>query len=369
MTDRVPLPRFLSRAETPEGVVPALDAHISDVVAHELARRTRAASPRTRGAGWEQDVLGEPYEVRTLELTPDDEGPVVASLVRYRPPDAVRSARAVLYVHGWSDYFFQTETAEFWHRQGVAFYALDLRKYGRSLRPGQTPGYVTTLRTYDEDLAAALAEIRVDLGPHTAVMLHGHSTGGLTAVLWADRHPGQTSGLVLNSPWLELQGSSVVRTVSTPAITQLARFQAKAPLPNIDTGNYARTIRRSDGGEWEFDERWRPTPTFPVRAGWLRAIIAGHAEVARGLRIAQPVLMMASSKTVISPRWSEDMRSADSVLDVEAIVRRAVQLGPTVTVARIAGAVHDLALSALPVRSVYYAQIQRWASAYGWSDS
>lgn len=369
MTDRVPLPRFLSRAETPDGVVPALDAHITDVVAHELARHTRPATPRRGGAGWAEDILGAPYEVRTLELTPDDEGPVVASLVRYRPADSVRSARAVLYVHGWSDYFFHTETAEFWHRQGVAFYALDLRKYGRSLRPGQTPGYVATLRTYDEDLAAALAEIRADLGQHTAVMLHAHSTGGLTAVLWADRHPGLTSGLVLNSPWLELQGSSVVRTVSTPAITQLARFQAKAPLPNIDTGNYARTIRRSDGGEWEFDERWRPTPSFPVRAGWLRAIIAGHAEVARGLRISQPVLMMASSKTVISPRWSDDMRSSDSVLDVELIVRRAVQLGPTVTVARIVGGVHDLALSTRPVRSVYYSQIQRWASAYGWSDA
>lgn len=368
MSDRVPLPRFLSRAETPRGVVPALDAHITDVVAHELAAHTRATAPRARGTGWEEDVLGAPYEVRTLELAPDDEGPVVASLVRFRPPDAVRSARAVLYLHGWSDYFFHTETAEFWHRQGVAFYALDLRKYGRSLLPGQTPGYVATLRTYDEDIAAALDAVRADLGQHTSVMLHAHSTGGLTSVLWADRHPGQTSGVILNSPWLELQGSSVVRTVSTPAVTQLARFQAKAPLPNIDTGNYARTIRRSDGGEWEFDEHWRPTPSFPVRAGWLRAIIAGHAEVARGLSIAQPVLLLASAKTVISPRWSDDMRSSDSVLDVELIVRRAVQLGPTVTVARIAGGVHDLALSAPPVRAAYYAQVQRWAGAYGWSD-
>jgi len=52
------------------------------------------------------------------------------------PPteEEVRPARVLLYVHGWSDYFFQTELARYWHAQGAAFYALDLRKFGRSLQ-------------------------------------------------------------------------------------------------------------------------------------------------------------------------------------------------------------------------------------------
>ncbi|MBI9116211.1 alpha/beta hydrolase [Sanguibacter suaedae] len=320
-------------------------------------------------APWVPDVLGAGYEARTLELEPDDEGPVVATVVRYRPSGWRRVPRAVLYVHGWCDYFFQTETAEFWHAQGVAFYALDLRKYGRSLRPGTTPGYVAHLATYDEDLEAALAVVRADLGQHTAVMLMAHSTGALVTALWANRNPGVTQGLVLNSPWLELQGSSVVRTVSTPAISQLARFQPKAPLPNIDPGFYSRSIRRSEGGEWDIDDAWRPSPSFPVRAGWLKAIITGHAEVARGLRVVQPVLTLASTRTLVSARWTDEMRSSDVVLDVDLLARRAVQLGPTVTVRRIEGGVHDLALSRRPVRDAYYAEIRRWATVYGWSDA
>lgn len=330
---------------------------------------TAKAKPRPTKPTWAPDVLGDGYEVQSLVLAPDDEGEVVASLVRYRPPGSARYARAVLYIHGWSDYFLQTETAEFWHRLGVAFYAVDLRKYGRSLRPEQTPGYVDSLTTYDEDLAAALQAIRVDLGHHTSIMLHAHSTGGLTAVLWANRNPGLTSGLVLNSPWLELLGSSVVRTMSAPAIAQLAKFQPKATLPNIDNGFYARTVNKSLEGEWEFNPLWRPNPAFPGRAGWLNAILAGHAEVAAGLAITQPVLMLASARSTIAARWSEEMRTSDTVLDVELLARRAVQLGPTVTVVRIADGLHDLALSAAPVRAVYYAQISRWASAYGWSES
>ncbi|WP_321575311.1 alpha/beta hydrolase [Oerskovia douganii] len=314
-------------------------------------------------------MLGPDYRRLTLTLTPDDEGDVVATLVRYDPPtdEAVRPVRAVLYVHGWSDYFFQTELAEYWHSQGAAFFALDLRKYGRSLRPHQTPGYMEHLHEYDEDLETALAVIHTELGTHAAVMLNGHSTGGLTGVLWANRNPGRLRGLVLNSPWLELQGSSTVRTVSTPAIRQLARFQPKAPLPNIDAGYYARTLRDLESGGWEFNPAWRPVPSFAVRAGWLRGIIEGHATVAAGLSVACPIIVLTSDRTIISPRWSEDMRQADIVLDVELLARRAPHLGPVVTIARIPGGIHDLTLSRPAPRARYYAEITRWLAGYGWS--
>lgn len=325
-------------------------------------------SPRRYPTGWRQDVLGPDFRATDLPLGPDAEGEVVATLVRYVPrgSERERPARAVLYLHGWSDYFFQTGLAEYWHRQGVAFYALDLRKYGRSLRPHQTPGYIEDLTTYDEDIAAALAVVHAELGPHTSLMLMAHSTGGLTAALWADRHPGVVSGLVLNSPWLELQGSSVARTVSAPAIARLARFQPRTPLPNIDPGFYARTVDRAHGGENDTDPTWRPTPAFPVRAGWLNAILAGHATVARGLNIDVPVLTLLSARSTISARWSEDMWESDVVLDVATIARRAPYLGSVVTLVRIPGGLHDLSLSRPAPRALFYEQISRWAAGYAW---
>ncbi|MFF3065799.1 alpha/beta hydrolase [Oerskovia sp. NPDC057915] len=333
--------------------------------------RSPATRPRVRPqhGRWEEDDLGPDYRRLTLQLTPDDEGEVVATLVRYDPPteEAVRPARAVLYVHGWSDYFFQTELAEYWHAQGAAFYAVDLRKYGRSLRPHQTPGYMEHLHEYDEDLETALAMIHAELGTHASIMLVGHSTGGLTGVLWAHRNPGRLHGLVLNSPWLELQGSSTVRTVSSPAIRQLARFQPKAPLPNIDAGYYARTLRDLESGGWQFNPEWRPVPSFPVRAGWLRGIIEGHATVAAGLSVTCPIIVLTSDRTIISPRWSEDMRQADIVLDVELLARRAPNLGPVVTIARIPGGIHDLTLSGPGPRRRFYREITRWLAGYGWS--
>lgn len=321
---------------------------------------------------WVEDALGPDFQARTLPLTDDDEGEVVATLVRYVPGSVVdtlakafvRRAFAVLYVHGWNDYFFQTGLARFWHRLGGAFYALDLRKYGRSLRAHQSPGYVDDLTVYDEDLDAALAMIADEHGADTPLVIMAHSTGGLTTALWADRHPGRATALVLNSPWLELQGSGVLRNLSMPVVEHLARLNPKTPLPPIDPGFYTRTIDVAHGGEWTFDERWRFPQSMPVRPGWLRAVMMGHAQVAAGLAVDAPVLVITSAKTLISPVWSDDMRAADIVLDVDLLARRALQLGNVVTVVRVEGAIHDVVLSATGPRERAYAEIERWARAY-----
>src|SRR5687768_13886062 len=118
--------------------------------------------------GWRPDVLGPGFEQFTLPLGADDDGvELVATLVRSIPHPFARLAGAlreidVLYVHGWSDYFFQTEVARFWTDRGARFFALDLRRYGRSLRPGQVPGAVRSLEDYDEDIAAALEAMGQD---------------------------------------------------------------------------------------------------------------------------------------------------------------------------------------------------------------
>ena len=120
---------------------------------------------------WRPDVLGPGFESLDLALGEDDEGPLSATLVRHLPPPRSWWRRIftrkpllhdvdVLYVHGWSDYFFQKRLARFWSDRGANFYALDLRKYGRSLREGQTPGYIDDLAQYDEDIERALQVIR-----------------------------------------------------------------------------------------------------------------------------------------------------------------------------------------------------------------
>ena len=347
---------------------------------------------------WKPDVLGEGFRSLTLELGEDDEGPLAATLVAYVPdspvsdvtvPDAtvpdsaarvpaapVHTAQepgtvdAVLYLHGWSDYFFQADLARFWAGEGAAFYALDLRKYGRSLRPGQSEGYVADLQEYDADIDAALAALAVDVrsrygtGAVPRITLMAHSTGGLVASLWAHRHPGRLHALILNSPWLEISGSSMLRFATSGLLEPVARRRPKTRLKIPEFGFYFRSISAEMDGEWPVDPLWRPPFSFPVRAGWIKAVLGGHAQVARGLDIDVPILLLASAASTIAPVWSPQMLRTDSVLDVSLMVQRGLLLGPEVTVYRFEGALHDTLLSALPVRNRVYAGIRRWASAF-----
>jgi alpha-beta hydrolase superfamily lysophospholipase len=99
----------------------------------------------------------------------------------------------VLYIHGFVDYFFQTHLAEFFTARGYDFYALDLRKYGRSLLAHQTPNFCTDIAEYYTEIDEAVRIIREADG-HDTLLVNGHSTGGLIAALWAHRVRGK--GLV-----------------------------------------------------------------------------------------------------------------------------------------------------------------------------
>jgi alpha-beta hydrolase superfamily lysophospholipase len=308
------------------------------------------------------DILGEPYEQLPIPLDADDEGEVVATLVRRRAPQP--TGRAVLYLHGYVDYFFQTHLADFYIERGWDFYALDLRKYGRSLLSHQTPNFARSLSEYFPEIDAAVRMIRDEDG-HDTLQLNGHSTGGLIASLWAHRvrGTGLVQGLFLNSPFLDFNVPWATRHLAGPAIARVGARQPYRRVPQNITMTYGRSLHRDHDGEWEYDLSWKPLESFPVRAGWVRAIRQAHARVHAGLEIDVPILVGCSAKSHWGP-FSTAAHDADAVLDVAHIARWSSYLGRHVTLVKFEGAKHDLMLSRAPVRERVLEELDRWLDAY-----
>lgn len=305
------------------------------------------------------DVLGGDWVQRTLHLRPDTQGDPVATLVHRRSAVDDRTRPAVLYVHGFVDYFFQTHVADALADRGYDLYALDLRDYGRSIRPGREPNDTGELATYAEEIDAAVRLVHAE---HDRVVLLGHSTGGLIAALWAHarRATGLVDAVVLNSPWLDLRGSVVERTVlSWLLVHAVGRIAPGLIVSHLDE-HYGRALHAETGGEWAYDLAWKPHEGFPVRAGFVRAVRRGHAQVARGLDIDVPVLVLASDATGPDDRWHDGLLTTDSVLDVAHMRRLAPRLGRDVTYTEIVGGAHDLALSPLPARERYLNEVLGW---------
>jgi alpha-beta hydrolase superfamily lysophospholipase len=309
------------------------------------------------------DVLGAPYTAERIELPDDDEGPVVATLV-HRPADRP-SGRAVLHVHGFSDYFFQTRYAEHLTSLGYDFYAIDLRKCGRSLLPQQTHNFCRSLDEYYPELDAAIRLI-CERDGHSSLVLSGHSTGGLLVPLWcSDRPELPVDAVVLNSPWLDLQGAFWLRTrVAAFVLDRVGRREPYRVIPRGVSGLYVESLHRAYQGEWDFDLAWKPKDSIPVRAGWLRAIRAGHRRIHDGVRLRCRVLVMTSARSSDPEEWSDDVTTTDIVLDVSQMTRWAPGLAEDVALVRIDGAMHDVFLSREPVRAEAYEQFTRWLTSH-----
>jgi alpha-beta hydrolase superfamily lysophospholipase len=311
------------------------------------------------------------YWQRTIPLGPDPagEGEIVATLIRRG--ERVPTDRAVLAIHGYTDYFFHTEVADHFASRGFAFYALDLQKCGRSRRDGQTPHFITDLADYDTELERALAVIN-EQNQSAKILVYGHSAGGLIVSLWLDRlrRRGATAragvtGLVLNSPFLDLHGPAVLRLgVTAAAIGALSRVRTTGVVRGTSKGGYGTSLHRDYGGEFDYNLQWKPLGGFPITLGWLNAVRRGQTRLHRGLDVGVPNLILRSDNSVRESTDPAAMQCGDAVLDVTQIARWAGCIGDRSTIIPIADAKHDVFLSMPRPREVAFRELGRWLDDY-----
>ena len=313
-------------------------------------------------ASWQPDILGHGYEMMRLALGRDYEGEVIATLVRRQSDLAGR--RAVLYVHGYNDYFFQKHLADFYTGLGITFYALDLRKYGRSLMPHQTPYLCQSVREYYPEIDAAVDALKRE--GHELVLVNGHSTGGLVVSLWAAEGNNRdlVDALVLNSPYLSSGVPAAIRFAVDPISRLLIRRNPAAAFPLRLSPRYAQSLHCSYQGEWSFNTAWKSVSGTLLRHAWLASVHEGQRRVRKGLRVTVPILVLCGTVSGSRRTPSPDLLAADLVLDVGQIARLSNKLSRNVTCIRIAGAMHDVFLSPLSARQRAFAELSIWLAAY-----
>ena len=289
-------------------------------------------------SAWRPDVCLPGFEALELQFPDDYEGAVSATLVRLPTGEAPRGA--ALYVHGFGDYFFQRHMAERFAAEGYAFYALDLRKYGRSMRAHQHPNFCKSVSEYYADIARAIDEIG------EPVLLAGHSTGALVCALYA--HEGarrdDVRALWLNSPFFDWRLPHWKLTQLHVAAA-LGRFFPFLHDESMLRPDYVNSLLDE---QWEFDLRLKPVLGFPIYYGWLGAISDAHAKVHRGLKLECPVLAMHSDEADIVLRWRD-------------MAKWSRTLGERVSVLAFPGAMHDVVLSRPHIREEVFRQLFAWA--------
>ncbi|MFW2078053.1 alpha/beta hydrolase [Acinetobacter sp. ULE_I010] len=307
---------------------------------------------------YQPDVLGTGYEQLTLNFPDDYEGKVIATLVRKKAAQATK--KAVLYIHGFIDYFFQTEMAEQFNAHGYDFYALDLRKYGRSHLPHQKYYYVLNLNEYDAEITEALKIIGNE--GHDHVVLSGHSTGGLTTTLYVAHHPNHPliKALWCNSPFYNFNMPAWKEKFALPRLSALGGHFPNLRFPSELNKWYVTSLHKSLKGEWDFSLEWKK-PNYPkVYLSFVHAIYETQKEIHSGTQISVPTLVMHSHQTKNPRKFNKDAQTSDVILSVKGIEKYAKKLEGDVTIMTIKNGLHDLVLSAPPVRAEVYTKLFTW---------
>ena len=279
------------------------------------------------------DVLGDGYLRRTFQMPDDYEGKVVCTLVKKPQLDSVK--QAVLYIHGYNDYFFQKQLGDSVNAHGYNFYAMDLRKYGRSILPNQNPFFCKSLKEYFADIDTALATIQSE--GNERILLMAHSTGGLITPYYLNSKKGELpiDGLILNSPFLDWNFGWFMEKVVLPTVAFVGRLFPNLTVQGLGDPNYAYR--------------------------WIKAIQEAQQAVQKGLKLDCPILVMSSNNSFPETEtWHEEYMTSDIVLDVQDIQKYGEKLGDKVTRDTIPNGIHDLILSQKPYRNDAYQTIFEW---------
>jgi lysophospholipase len=199
----------------------------------------------------------------------------------------------------------------------LSLYAIDHRGMGFSERPlpDRLKMHVERFDEYVEDLATFVDTV-VKGGGHEHLYLFGHSTGGLIAAAYLERHPKIFKAGVLCSPLFDLNVGPVPGFV----LRVLARLLDR-PDRRREYGPGQRDIRRPEFQNnkithsyprWSLWEEDIIPNTEAIQFGgvtnhWLReSLMAGHRAVQRAEKISVPLLLLQARQDSIVSLSAQD---------------------------------------------------------------
>ena len=138
---------------------------------------------------------------------------------------------------------------------------------------------------FRSDIDTALTLIREE--ENTDIVLMAHSTGGLITSLYCEAHRNDlpVQGLILNSPFLDMNMNWFYEKILVPIVSAWGRWFKGTKISQGNSTAYAESLLKDHHGEWNYDTDLKFKVSPPVSSAWIRAIHRGHNQIHKGLHI------------------------------------------------------------------------------------
>ena len=111
--------------------------------------------------------------------------------------------KAIIWVHGYNDYFYHYHISDLLFEKNFDIYILDLHNYCQTNINREYLYHTNDLKNYYKDIDKVFENL---VKNYNKIYLYGHSTGGLIVSLYCSDglYKDKIYGLILNSPFLRL---------------------------------------------------------------------------------------------------------------------------------------------------------------------
>lgn len=315
---------------------------------------------KIKNTTWHEDILGNGFEMCQYSF---NIGKNIRKATLVRKSCVIASNSAILYIHGYNDYFFHEEMANRFISNNINFYAIDLMGYGRSLSPKETPFDIKDISQYFSSINIAISLIKQD--NISNIVLFGHSTGGLISSCYINENSTNITGVILNSPFLDWNLKPFLKKIMIPIVSYIGKYIPNIKIKQPTTIPYSQSLLSEFHGEWNYNTSWKFIQAPSVTSQWIRAINIAQQQLRKSSNISIPILLLRSDNSVYGSKWSPKFNNGDAILSVNDISKYGSKLGFDVTERIIKNGIHDLVLSSKPIRNNVYNTIFDWINSKG----
>ena len=163
-----------------------------------------------------------------------------------------------------------------------------------------------------------------------------------------------------NSPFYDFYKSVIEKKVGIPLLSEVGERLPNAKFPSGLNQWYTPSLHKDFYGEWDFNLNWKPKSLPFVHLCFVNAIHKAQKEIHRGITLNIPTLIMHSHQSKYPKKWGVDAQQSDVILDVKDMTHNAKKMKGDVQTLAIKNGLHDLVLSAPPVRKKVYEDLFSW---------
>mgnify|MGYP000647946524 CR=1 FL=1 len=227
-----------------------------------------------------------------------------------------KSKKAVLYIHGFNDYFFNKDFSQKFLDQGYSFFAIDLHNHGKNINKNSKRYYFQDVKEFYPEINKAIDIIKNDYKIEN-ITLYGISQGALIAALYENDNQ-KVNQLILDSPFFDFHFNWFLENLALPIVAKIGLYFPEFVLKSDEVNVFGKTIHKDFDGEWDIDMTLKSiTTNAPIYLGWLNAVYQAQQKLQNGLNIKVPSLILYSNKSTTEQSNKKYHHSTDIVLDVK----------------------------------------------------